>query len=261
MKISISDIKSFYPDGFAEQIYINSSKFRLTNEGQDIVIFQTPQKFKVKGDETWRTRKVQTVFYDKFQLSFITTESTNLDLLRVANNVIITLDSGEIHDAELLDIPTYEKLQNSEFKRVTLIYRDLNSKETINHLNANSLTDGIAKFHPGITNIYSPIYCKFDVSEYDRQENNDNYVQSVSAEIAFKQIKFYAYVSEGALFNIKQGVNAEEVAASDVYIEFNGTTYTALEVPEIEEIEDDFEDLRGIIVTLSYEKILNYPYV
>lgn len=259
MKIEISNIKGYFPDGYSEQKYIDSSIYRVRGNGNDIVILKTPIKHKVKNDATYRNRKIQSVFYDKYILNLIITESTNIDLLSIAETVTITLDSGEIHNAELLDVPIYETIQDSDFKKVTLEYRDLNSKRTINHLEVNDLTDGIAKFTNGVTSYFSPLYCKFDVSEFEREENNDNGLTIVSKENAFQTIVFYAYLTDDQIVSLKKYTTYSNI--DNTQIEFDGTTYTALEVPKIEVNEGDYEGLKEVIITARYEQILNYPFI
>lgn len=258
MKIEISDIRGYYPDGYTEQKYIDASINRIKGDGQDIVTYNTPEKYQAKNDTQYKNRKIQTVFFNKYLLSFFITESVNINLLSIAKTVLITLDNGDIHKAELIDVPIFENVQNTDFKEVTISYRDLKSKTTVNHLESYNLTDGISRFKSGLTNTYSPLYCKFDVTDYERDENSDNGIIQVSRDIAFKVVKFYAYISETSLITIKSGMSA--VYLDDFVIEFNGETYQALEVPEIEELEDEFEGIKGIIVTLKYEQIINYPY-
>jgi hypothetical protein len=268
MKITISDIPNYYPS--EEQLYIDSSKFRIIQDGNDLVIFNTPIKHKVLNDETWRIRKVQSVLYNKYNLSFIVTESQNVDILSLAGTITITLDSGEIHNAELLDVPSYENLQNSNFRRVSLSYRDLNSKETLNHLDVGATAAYASRFEvrdvtqlPQISRIFdikSNILCRVDFSEFNRTTINDNYIESVSSESGFYEYKFFAYISESDLQSLKANLTGKHVKDEAIVLTYDTQEIKPLEIPTLEVLEDDFEDLKGVIITIKYSQILNYPY-
>lgn len=258
MKIEISNIPGYFPTDYPEQIFIDASRYRVKSEQPDIVIFRTSEKIKVKTDENYRQRKIQSILYDKYTLSFIVTESTSIELLTIAGNVTVTLDNGEIHTAELLDVPEYEEIDNTDFKKVTITYRNLSTKTTINHLSASSSSDGIARFKSGITNTYTPIHCKLDVTDYEREENSDNAINIVSRDVAFRTIEFVAYLSQESIETIKRGLS---FAYLDLFeIEYDGTTYEALEYPDINVEDTEYENLKVLRVILKYEQILNYPY-
>lgn len=258
MKIEISNIPGYFPSDYPEQLYVDSSRYRVKAEQPDIVIYRTSEKIKVKTDETYRQRKIQSILYDKYTLSFVVTESTSIELLTIAGTVNITLDNGEIHNAELLDVPTYEDVDNTDFKKVTIIYRNLSTKTTINHLQAQNLTEGIARFKSGITNTYTPIHCKLDVSDYEREENADNGLIIVSRDIAFRTIEFVAYLSQESIEVIKRGLSYSYLSVFE--IEYDGTTYTALEYPEVSVEDTEFENLKLLRVIMKYEQLINYPY-
>ncbi len=255
MKIVISKIPGDYPSAYNEQFYLN---VRSVREGRDFFVAETAEKHQVKDDESYRKRKIQSVFYDKYTIEFMTTESIDIDKINVAGEIIITQDSGEQHLAEILDFQEPSKMQRSEFRLYTLTYRDLNSKETINHLSAFSFSEGIIRFKSGITNSYSPIYPKFDVTEYEKTENSDNYIQKISSDNAFKTIEFISYVSQASLVVIKRGMSATYL--DTFIIEYDSVEYTALETPELIVEESELEDLIPIRVIMRYEQILNYPY-
>lgn len=257
MKITASNIPEYFPDGYNEQYYLVST--RSVNQLKDISTIETSEKYKILNDETWENRKVQAVSYDKYTIEFITTENIDIGIFDLAEDITITLDDGDIHQAKFLELSEPQKLKESEFRLYNLTYIDLNSKATINYLSTFSSETSIAKFKSGITSTYTKIYPIFGVTEYDKTENEDNYIKLVSSDSAFKTISFVAYVRTGDLNNIKEGLSANYL--SDMYIEYDNNQYVPLEVPEIiEETDESLEDLTKITVILKYNQILNYPF-
>lgn len=267
MKIVISNIPSVFPPAYNEQLYLIDT--RSVMQTKDYLTVETEGKIQIKNDTSYRKRKIQTVSYDKYTLEFITTETINIGQLNVANEITIIQDNGESHLAELIDFQEPAKLSNSEFRLYSIIYRDLNSKETINHLTYDSTINPDYDVSLVITSIgtyYSSLTPVFDVSEYKRTSNDDNYIDVVSSESSFKTITYTAYLSEDDKNTVLEYVNANstfvDVAGGGVkvHISYNGTSYQPLETPIVTIDKGELEGIYFITITLSYETILNYPY-
>ena len=273
MKISVSNIPGYYPNDFYGQLYLN---VRSVRKGFDSVITETTEKHQVVNDEQYRIRKIQTAFYDKYTIEFITTESISVELLDIAGEVIITQDNGEEHLANIIDFAEPEVLQNSEFRLYTITYQDLNSKEVINHLTYDSdinsdyivqldyVSDGSGN---PVESLYTPVYPIFSVSDYEIEENDDNSVKKRSFENAFRTVQILMFLDADDKNSLLRSINQKHLNMSagvgfdnGVVIKYDGTDYEALEVPEILVEDSELEGIYPVIMTLRYEQILNFPY-
>lgn len=269
MKIVASNIPGYYPSGFNEQIYLVGE--RSVNQVKDYSLIETEQKYKVVNDETYRTRKVQTVFYDKYEIEFITTENIDIGILNVAGEITIIQDNGEQHLAELIDFPEPTKGAQSEYRIYNIVYRDLNSKITVNHLTYDSVDnpDYVAKLDISqkftLKEYFSPVVPILDISEYNRTVDDSNYIEQVSSENAFKTITFIAYLKEAEKNELLEYLNAESAigkpslgGSNFITLTYNSTGYTAIQTPEVTIDQGDLEGIFFITVTVPYEQILNY---
>jgi hypothetical protein len=271
MKINIAEIPGFFPSGYTEQLYLDA---RSVRNGIDSVIIKTLEKFKVTNDETYRLRNAQTVFYDKYLLELTVPESVNIDLMNFSGQSIITLDNSEQHNAEFIEVPVGEKLGNTYFRKYILTYRDLYSKNTINHLTYDSTLNPDYSTELVIRNVAtlkSKILPIFTVGEYTRTADNSNHIELVNTESAFKEIVFSAYLSENDKNTVLEYVNSNSIGTladlrtGKAYINVitgvgTSTSYTSLETPVVTVDDSDLEGLFYVTVTMSYEQILNRPF-
>lgn len=271
MKIVLSDIPGYFPSNYNEQLYLDA---RSVGDGKDYFFVETADKFQITNDDSYRNRKIQTVFYDKYTIEFVTTESIAIGVLNIAEVLTIIQESGETHIAEILDSPESTKMQNSEFRLYTITYRDLNSKTTVNHLTFDSEDNPqfsselyIRKLTGEDFDILkSKIIPVFSVSEYNRSSDNSNSVELVNSESAFKTITYHAYLSELDKNIILQYVNSKSVTGSIAgtkpfaYIKYDSVNYTPIETPIVTVDKGELEGLFYVTVTVNYNHINNYPY-
>ena len=256
MKISISKIPGLFPSGYSEQLYVDT---RSVRQGIDPFVTETAKKVQIVNDSSYRKRKIQSVIYDKYTIKFITTESVDIDMLNYAGEVIITLDNGEQHLAEFIEVPTFEKLAQSEFREYTVTYRDLYSKKTIDHLVYSSVTNSdyytLLKYDGGTK--YTKLYPEYGLSEWDLTSNKDNYNEQVSSESAYLTIKGTFYIETYNVPNFIKELNYDNL--SSTYMQVSSVKYYPLEVPLVEVEESEMEGVTPVSVTIKYEQILNYP--
>ena len=271
MKIVISDIPGYFPPEYPEQLYLDA---RSISSVKDYFFVETAEVFQIKNDPSYRKRKIQTVFYDKYTIEFMTTESVDIGLLALAGTVTIIQDGGEPHLAELIDFQEPTKGQDSEFRIYNITYRDLNSKTTVNHLtfdvddNPSFSTElYLNKEGEGFNIFFSKLFAEFSITEYNRTTDDSNQTELVSSEVAFKSITFHSYMSEldkNEILNYVNGLAAvgnKTEGVPYVYIKYNDTDYEPLETPIVTSEKGELEGLFYVTVTINYEQILNYPYV
>lgn len=264
MKITISNIPGDFPSGYSEQIYLDTRSVRI---GRDFTIFETADAVKILNDQKYRKRKIQSINYDKYTIELITTESVDIDRINMANTVTIVQDSGDIHEAEIIDFTEATRMQNSEFRLYNLIYRNLTNKQTIDYLsNETVIVSGSERAYFEYENydtsttirIKTFINSLFDVALYEFTENNDNFLKLRSSEYTFDTVEFLAYVTESEKNGILKYTNFTNL--STLKIVDDSTTYTAIEVPEIEIEDSELEGLYPVRIRLRYNQILKYPY-
>lgn len=266
MKITISKIPGVFPVGYSEQFFDDT---RSVKDGIDSFFVETAKRVQIINDTSYRKRKIQSVIYNRYTIKIITTESVDIDMLNYAGEVIITLDNSEQHLAEFIEAPSVEKLSNSEFRQYTLTYRDLYSKQTINHLvyNSSNNSDYYVKlvYNGGIK--YTQIYPELAISELEQTQNNDNYNNMSSSESAYKTISatFYIedsniqdFIKELTYLNVIDGINV--AASAKTYMEVASIKYIPKETPLVEIEDTDMEGIKPVKVTIKYEQILNYPF-
>lgn len=256
MKITISKIPGIFPSGYSEQLYVDA---RSVRSGIDSFVNETAKRVQIVDDQAYRKRKIQSVIYDKYTIKFITTESVDIDMLNYAGEVIITLDNGEQHLAEFIEVPTFEKLGQSEFREYTVTYRDLYSKKTINHLVYSSVTNPtyytLIKYNGGTH--YTQLYPEFGLSEWDLTSNKDNYNEQISSESAYKTIKATFYILTTGVPNFIKELNYDNLALT--YMQVSSVKYYPLETPMVDVEETEMEGVSTVNITIKYEQILNYP--
>lgn len=82
--------------------------------------------YRLISDSVYKQQKVQSIMYDKYQLSFIATESYGVELLDNAKSITLSAHNGTvIHDCDILDIQT-ELQSNTDFLLVRIEYFDKN---------------------------------------------------------------------------------------------------------------------------------------
>jgi hypothetical protein len=266
MKIIISGIPGDFPSTYTEQFYFTERAVRV---GKDTFFVETAKKVQIYGDTSYRKRKIQTVVWDKYTIKFITTESVDIDKILYAKNVYITLDNGEQHTAEIIETPTFEKLGASEFREYTITYRDLGSKQTINHLVYSSTENPdyyMTLKHSSGTK-YTPIYPDFGASEWDATTNKDNYKIVVSSESIYKTITGTFYIATSEVPDLLKELSYENCLAGIVsaasavtYFQISTTKYVPLETPEVSIEDTELEGITPVKITIRYEQTLNYPF-
>lgn len=269
MKIEISDIPGYYNTDYREQLYVNA---RAVNAYKESEIIESDEKFKIKNDNNYKTRKIQSIFYDKYSIEFITTENIDVGILEIAGKIYITQSSGEIHNAKIINLTEPEKIQDSSFLKYTITYIDIDSKEVINHLtfdedeNPDYILNFVIIIFSTFYSYKTKIYPKIDVTDYEIEENTDNGLQIITSEKAYKTIKCYFFVTEDQKNELKERINFDEFinktpwGMKRMYIEYNEDVITFVEVPILEIKDTELEGIYYVTITGKYEQILNYPY-
>jgi len=271
MKIVLSNIPGYFPVAYNAQLYLGT---RSVSSVKDYFFAESEQKFRITNDDSYRNRRIQTVFYDRYTIEFTATESIDVGLMAIAETISIIQDSGETHLAELIDFQEPSKMQDSEFRLYTITYRDLNSKTTIDHLTYDA-TDNpsysaqllINYEGAGFEAFNSKIILDLSISEYTRTSDDSNFLELVSSESASKTITYHAYLNETDKNFILQYVNGNAINGNEadvsqfpyVYIIYNSLNYEPIDTPIVTVDGGELEGLFYVTVTINYTQILNYP--
>ena len=266
MKIIISDIPGDFPQGYAEQFYIDT---RSVRKGRDYLTIETAKSHKKLNDQTFRKRKIQSVSFAKYTIQFKTTESIDIELVNMANN--ISIENGiEIHQAEIIDFAEATNMQESEFRLYNLTYRDLVSRQTVDYLSSDTAEiQGSERAYYQYKNydttetvrIRTLLNVNFNFTPYEVSENNDNLIIIRSSESAFSVAELTAYVSEAQRNDILKYTNFTNLDFLSIFENANSLLeYKAMEVPEVIIEDSELEGLFFITIRLRYQQELKYPF-
>lgn len=122
--IELSDLYNQFPTtGYVESIFLYNTRVHRIGTFEEISILD--KKYKpVIETEFYDEWPVQIVYFDKYRLTFLKTESDNSELIKYAKNVTITdnLTSREIHAKKIEYSVEYEQ----DLQKVTIEFIDVN---------------------------------------------------------------------------------------------------------------------------------------
>ncbi len=266
MKITISNIPGDFPTGYSEQYYIDTRSVRI---GKESTIIETEKSHKALNDQIFKKRKIQSIFYDKYTIEFVTTESIDIDRVNMANFIQIVQDSGEIHEAEIIDFSDATRMQNSEFRLYNLVYINLSNKKTIDYLSSDTVGSSNKSYFEYYNyydaetiNLNSLLNVNLDISPYEFTENDDNGLKMRSSEYTFKVAEFTGYLSESEKNDLLFYSNYFNLSTLKIYENQDSlVSYSAIEVPQITVEDSDLEGLYPVTIRVRYEQEYRYPLV
>jgi hypothetical protein len=123
--IKSSALPNIYPvSNFQDIRYFEN---RVERIGYHEEIFKTDKKYKAIGvDSFYRERVVQVIAYKKYRVIFYVKENTNIELLKYADVISVTLQDGvTVHQCMVIEL-NVDNLQPSGLRKVEMIYADIN---------------------------------------------------------------------------------------------------------------------------------------
>jgi len=123
-KIESSILPAVYPvPAFKDSMYTVNRAVRLGLYEQKFI---TAEKHRTVSDDFYTNRVIQILSYDKYELKIYAKESANIQHLAQAEQVRITLNEGQLHYAQLLEMAEPVRLDGTENLIYTFIYYDTN---------------------------------------------------------------------------------------------------------------------------------------
>jgi len=132
--LTCSDLQNIYPDSFNDVMYFPLSMNRVKREGFMTTEFLTKDTHSTKSEPNFeRQRRIQSILYDRYELTIIAKESHNLQLLEFAENVIIQ-DIGNLktyHIKVIAGTLSETRLAGTDVKKVSFMFYDTNGANYI----------------------------------------------------------------------------------------------------------------------------------
>lgn len=278
--IQFSDINGIYPSEYQEKVYI---KGRPVREGLFKESFVTTEKHNLVYDDNYRQRLIQGIYYDKWRIQFIKTESNAMELLEFAETIILySYGSAMQLSPVILDLTT-EKVTGSDFDMVTIEFYDkrrenysfrypvnnvlrsdaLLDRLTVDKLNRLQITNNVDTW-----NFYSAlpsIEIETDAANVGESELNGQIITSRVTTKTQKQQQLFFNDEDLQLFKELAPLCGEQAGATISHfmsIYEGGVYYQAVERPtfEIETISGAIQ-LHKVILNLTIEVNNTYKYV
>ena len=266
-QIRISGIPAIFPaSSFEDRIYIESRVIRNKNASIEVVL--TPEKFRTTDNQNSSNNlKVQTRYYDAYDLEFVFKESVNVNLVKIGERIVLYTDEGHALVVEFvsLDVSNIDDTFNYLY---TLTVREIkdNAEAISNHLEsdkvlseyttkgANNLSfyDGVSQIN--LWTIIQPIYLTQDPF-YTDQATMPNGTTIITNDRKYKVAKLRFYVKEDRKNWFLNNKNLRLTQILNLL--GTGISYNAVKACDFDISNENLVDLYQMDVTFYYE-LINY---
>ncbi|MDX5586488.1 MAG: hypothetical protein QNK20_16500 [Aureibaculum sp.] len=124
IQIQARELPSVYPSKTYTDVKYSSD--RVVNKGLLFEKFLTDKKYNIRNDFISKNRVIQAISYNKWELTLFATESQSVGLLELVNTLIVTLQDGSIHYANIISINRNDNLSDTRLIAYTVEYYDTN---------------------------------------------------------------------------------------------------------------------------------------
>ena len=271
--IKISDAPGHLPEGYVEEIYIDTRPHRIGTNEENLI---TQEKFKVRYDDKYEQRLVQAIVYDKYRIEFLKKENFNAELIQYAREIVIyPYDDNTEHHAKILSY-SMSAVSGSDFQKITIEYADtyeynyyngsvvsdyLRSDKIVGKFDPTKYTKLALVFSSSTYNFYSPFYSEQYVEAPIKTEEELNGVNILTRIAQKYKRRIVIYCNESDASDLHYYGNLCNGYNGTMSIIEGSTSYDGEEAPEIEVTkEPQGIDLYKIEIKLTTNVIDFNPY-
>lgn len=288
IKIESAILPAIYPSYSFVNFFFNEN--RVVLEGSADEINKTDESWNLYGSANNRQRVIQTISYRRYRTTIYATETAGIPFLKDCETVIVTLENGEVHHAEIIDI-TEQKMAETEFTEYTLRYKDINiqnyqdEQQPVNNFHENNaiyarfgsaaLYNITLSIEAGITldsewttvapagtyTLYTRFVPKIQIMDFQEKTDVNTGLISVTNSSRFKAFRVKFFLQETEKNVIEKYLPMFDTHIGNVTFWYNSTTYTSLQriIPIIKQIETAI-NLYDVELLIPYEQLYKNHY-